>query len=280
MKKIQTIEDFRKVLEWSSEYLPVKHLRHLPSYHQFINLLNGLDTVFPNDKLNWLATDDPNNPEFMSDRQQRLKEFFPKKTLPRSFTVINSGSENFLQVNNVVTCLNSGELVGYEVFFLLPLSAKCKITILINLIGESLDPYFIQWMPPAEQLIISHQIYDAWKNRDFDKQAGYLPPTMQFISTFPHLELPMLKRIENKIELGIGIPDAIGWINYWSPETCELLSFPDPATDGYLIRLSHRTPSGAWMVKLTEDMFDVTRPDHIEALKWAYQRFYQIGARV
>jgi hypothetical protein len=42
---------------------------------------------------------------------------------------------------------------------------------------------------------------------------------------------------------------------------------------------ARRTPSGGWVVKLTDAPLDDDNPAHLDALKWAYERFPKIGGR-
>jgi len=71
----------------------------------------------------------------------------------------------------------------------------------------------------------------------------------------------------------------LGWLNYWSAEVAEHLGFPDPQKDADLLPLCRQLPSGHWVVQLTEDPLDLTRPDHVEAIVRAYWRFDKIGRR-
>ncbi|BEP92017.1 hypothetical protein GmRootA79_04010 [Acidovorax sp. A79] len=75
------------------------------------------------------------------------------------------------------------------------------------------------------------------------------------------------------------LPQRLGWLNCWSAEVAEHLGFPDPQKDADLLPLCHQLPSGHWIVQLTEDPLDLTRPDHVEAIVRAYWRFDKIGRR-
>jgi len=75
------------------------------------------------------------------------------------------------------------------------------------------------------------------------------------------------------------LPQRLGWLNYWSAEVAEHLGFPDPQKDADLLPLCRQLPSGHWVVQLTEDPLDLTRPDHVEAIVRAYWRFDKIGRR-
>lgn len=74
-------------------------------------------------------------------------------------------------------------------------------------------------------------------------------------------------------------PDKVGWLNYWSPKTCEHLGFPDESKDRELLKRSKRLKNGAWIVRLTDDPMDPSRPEHLEILRWAYRRFDSLGVR-
>jgi len=74
-------------------------------------------------------------------------------------------------------------------------------------------------------------------------------------------------------------PEILGWLNYWSAETCEFVGFPGEAHDEPLLRHSYRTPGGAWLVKLTEEPLDLRRPDHVDAIAGAYARYPRVGVR-
>jgi Family of unknown function (DUF5953) len=75
------------------------------------------------------------------------------------------------------------------------------------------------------------------------------------------------------------VPQYLGWINYWSAATAEAIGFPDPSRDAELLGRARRTASGGWVVRLTDAPLDLDNPAHLEALKWAYERFPEIGGR-
>jgi hypothetical protein len=93
------------------------------------------------------------------------------------------------------------------------------------------------------------------------------------------LGLPPLK--EMRALRGPDVPMALGWINFWSPATCALLGFPDATRDARWLRGAKQGKSGAWVVRLTDDMLDPGRnPEHVKALHDAYARFPEVGGRV
>ncbi len=93
----------------------------------------------------------------------------------------------------------------------------------------------------------------------------------------PPLGLPMLK-LAWKIRSPT-VPRYLGWINYWSAAAAEAIGFPDPSRDAELLSRARRTASGGWVVSLTAAPLDLDKPEHLAALKRAYERFPEIGGR-
>ena len=75
------------------------------------------------------------------------------------------------------------------------------------------------------------------------------------------------------------IPHCLGWLNYWSAAASQAIGFPDPARDADLLSRARRTATGGWVVQLTDAPLDLDNPAHLDALKWAYGRFPEIGGR-
>jgi len=93
----------------------------------------------------------------------------------------------------------------------------------------------------------------------------------------PPRGLPELK-LPDKIR-SPEIPHRLGWLNYWSAAAAQAIGFPDPARDAELLSRVLRTPSGGWVVQLTDAPLDLDNPAHLDALKRAYERFPEIGGR-
>lgn len=74
-------------------------------------------------------------------------------------------------------------------------------------------------------------------------------------------------------------PKELGWLNYWSAETCAYLGFPDTGRDQDLLAYSYQTPAGAWLVKLCPEPLDFDRPDHLMIFADMYERFPKLGLR-
>ncbi|ATB32633.1 hypothetical protein MEBOL_006121 [Melittangium boletus DSM 14713] len=75
------------------------------------------------------------------------------------------------------------------------------------------------------------------------------------------------------------IPHRLGWLNYWSAAAAQAIGFPDAARDADLLSRARRTATGGWIVSLTEAPLDLDNPEHLGALKRAYERFPEIGGR-
>ncbi|MBN8228568.1 hypothetical protein JYK02_13735 [Corallococcus macrosporus] len=89
--------------------------------------------------------------------------------------------------------------------------------------------------------------------------------------------LPMLIRPE-KLSAP-ATPWFLAWLNYWSAAAAQVIGFPDPARDAELLTRARRTPSGGWIVQLTDAPLDYDNPAHLDALLRAYERFPEIGGR-
>ena len=113
--------------------------------------------------------------------------------------------------------------------------------------------------------------------RDYGMFGGYDLKSIELAKLLGPL-LPKLSFQE--VASGDGAPARLGWLNYWSELAARALGFPDPDKDARILPLCRRTEAGAWFVKLTDEPLDLLRPDHVEALAWAYWRFDKIGKRM
>jgi hypothetical protein len=93
----------------------------------------------------------------------------------------------------------------------------------------------------------------------------------------PRRGLPALKLFEHI--RSPEIPYYLGWLNYWSAAAAQAIGFPDPARDAELLSRARRTATGGWVVQLTDAPLDLDNSAHLDALKWAYDRFPMIGGR-
>lgn len=93
------------------------------------------------------------------------------------------------------------------------------------------------------------------------------------------LRLPRVNGYPPMPHLHRAQPFELGWLNYWSAETCHYIGFPDLDRDQDLLELSYQTPGGAWLVKICEEPLDLDRDDHLTLFAELYQRFPKLGLR-
>lgn len=105
------------------------------------------------------------------------------------------------------------------------------------------------------------------------------PWTAEVRERYAYLELPQFRAGAFNLDT-IVRPAWLDWLNYWSPETCGLIGFPEASKDEEILKRSYQTESGAWLVKLTDEPLDLEREDHRNVVKWAYERFDRVGARL
>ncbi|WP_163988451.1 DUF5953 family protein [Pyxidicoccus caerfyrddinensis] len=106
--------------------------------------------------------------------------------------------------------------------------------------------------------------------------AEQIAPTLEGPPSPPR-GLPALKLFEHI--RSPEIPYYLGWLNYWSAAAAQAIGFPDPSRDADLLTRARGTPSGGWVVQLTDAPLDLDNPAHLDALKRAYERFPEIGGR-
>ncbi|MCP3164930.1 DUF5953 family protein [Myxococcus qinghaiensis] len=75
------------------------------------------------------------------------------------------------------------------------------------------------------------------------------------------------------------VPHHLGWINYWSAATAQLLGFPSPTLDSEWLPRARRTHGGGWLLQLTDEPLNLDEPAHLATLLRAYERFPEIGGR-
>jgi hypothetical protein len=85
-----------------------------------------------------------------------------------------------------------------------------------------------------------------------------------------------LPRLDLAEDLAPDVPRRLGWINYWSAAMAARLGFDGAAGDLFA---EVRQVANGWIVQLTTEPLDLDRPEHLAALKRAYERFGAIGRR-
>jgi hypothetical protein len=93
----------------------------------------------------------------------------------------------------------------------------------------------------------------------------------------PAFGLPAL-RMQQDLESPL-LPWRLGWLNYWSKETAARVRFPLTENDKGPFAEVRALTDGAWLLRLTQEPLDPSRPDHLVALRAAYERLPAIGGR-
>lgn len=87
-----------------------------------------------------------------------------------------------------------------------------------------------------------------------------LPPGALVIGILTHVPHP-------------AIPALIGWVNYWSAETCQLVDFSPTAPQSRVFQHVVACEGGGVALQLTAAPLDLENPEHIAALEAAYDAF-------
>jgi len=132
-----------------------------------------------------------------------------------------------------------------------------KTALVVERVGRALNAYWGKATPkPAGILLAKQRVHPGQKR---------VPP----------LGLP---KLPGGIKLAsTAVPHELGWINYWPAAAAALLGFPDGDRDAEWRRRATALDDGGWIVRLTDDPLDLDRPDHLDAVKRAYERFAEIG---
>jgi len=145
-------------------------------------------------------------------------------------------------------------------------------TQLLRRVGTLMRAWFGTYTPEPEGFLLSMKIHG------FTADARWAEAGNKYERLRTASGLPVLAGVNFEKWTRAQVPFALGWCNYWSKETCELLQFPNAELDAGLLKHSEQLAGGAWLVKLTNEPLDLTREAHIGALAHMYRRFAMIGA--
>ncbi|HET9450241.1 MAG TPA: DUF5953 family protein, partial [Aggregicoccus sp.] len=165
-----------------------------------------------------------------------------------------------------------GAAVGSAVVWLAPGTAPAPLLApLLAAAGDALEAWWAAYMPLAAEaeLVQVQRVSPARRSAGRERLLARTPA----LAALPRLRagIPALPTPE--------APLSLGWLNYWSAATAHWLGFPDEARDAEWLSRSTRTPAGAWVWRLTEQPFELSRPEHLEALARAYARFERLAAQ-
>ena len=150
----------------------------------------------------------------------------------------------------------------FEFHVALPLSADgiAAAAALLEAVAETGRAFWGHAAPVSAAVDIAHQTRSRPDNRE--------PPPRGL----PAIKSPGDMRSPE-------IPHRLGWLNYWSAAAARAIGFPDSARDKDLLSRSRRTATGGWVVQLTDAPLNLDNPAHLDTLKWAYERFPEVGGR-
>ena len=188
-------------------------------------------------------------------RESRRGEFPPLRSTDDNFRVSVTGW-------GIPAGISPGGQAQFEFHVALPLSADgiAAAAALLEAVAETGRAFWGHATPVSAAMDIAHQT----KNRPDDLKP---PPR-----GLPMIRSPGAMRSPE-------IPHRLGWLNYWSAAAARTIGFPDPARDAELLSRARRTATGGWVVRITDAPLDLDHPAHLDALKWAYERFPEIGGR-
>jgi uncharacterized protein DUF5953 len=144
-------------------------------------------------------------------------------------------------------------------------------THLLESLGIAFDSWF-GWFSPEPEATLLMLKHGGFMDDARWKLAGPRYDRLRESTLVPALPGINLERWAHAY-----VPFQIGWCNYWSAQTCELLGFPDQSRDADLLATSTPLANGAWLVRLTDTPLDLRLDEHITKLGEAYRRFPEIG---
>jgi hypothetical protein len=220
----------------------------------------GMERALPGLRLEWSISDEG---KFipLSWRDKWLEEAAAQGKLPM---LCNADEDALVTVSGWErpAGISSGGQPQFEVHAELPLdervlSAAAEV---LEAVAEGARAFWGHATPNIAALDIAHQTAPT--------EEG--PPR-------PPRGLPALKLFEDI--RAPEIPAFLGWLNHWSAAAAGAIGFPEPSHDAELLSRSRRTPTGGWVVRLTDAPLDLDVPAHLDALLRAYGRFPEIGGR-
>lgn len=123
---------------------------------------------------------------------------------------------------------------------------------LLQSVGVASNAWF-GWFTPEPEAVLLMLKHGGYTSDARWKHAGPRYERLRqstVLTTLPVFNLEHWRRAH--------LPPRIGWCNYWSARTCELLGFPDPARDAELMLTSTKLANGAWLVRLTDTPLDLS----------------------
>jgi len=225
-----------------------------------VTVVHGMERAFPGLRLEWRVSED-GRPVALPQRDAWLAE----GTKDGGFPLVCNGDENspvMISGWELPADSSPGGQAQLEVHADLPPDAVggAAVADVLEAVAESARAYWGHATPFRASVDIARQT----RNRPDDMEP---PPR-----GLPIIKSPGAMRSPE-------VPHRLGWLNYWSAAAARAIGFPDPARDAELLSRARRTPSGGWVVRLTDAPLDLDNPAHLDALLRAYEHFPEIGGR-
>ncbi len=141
---------------------------------------------------------------------------------------------------------------------------------LLKSTGVLVDAWFGRYTPEPDAHLL-HLKMHAFVDDPAWSDAG------QHYEQLRCAELPVFSGANLERWVNPFAPFELGWCNYWSSRTAELLQFPNSSSDQKMLGYSEHLENGAWLVKLTPDPLNLATEAHIRILALAYERFAAFG---
>jgi uncharacterized protein DUF5953 len=223
-------------------------------------VVHGMERALPGLRLEWTVSDDhqivhlPQRDAWLA--QARRNGGFP---------LVHNNDERYpVMISGLAHSARSGPgghaLLDVNVELPLDPGGIAAATDVLEAVAEGACAFWGRVLPAGVAVTVAEQFRHPGNN-------PHAPP-----KGLPSLKLPWELPAPE-------IPHYLGWLNYWSAATARAIGFPDPARDAELLSRARRTPSGGWVVQLTDAPLDLDNPAHLDALKRAYEHFPAIGGR-
>ena len=222
--------------------------------------VHGMERAFPGLRLGWTVSDDH---QFISLPQR--DRWLAQARRNGGFPLVCNNDEHYpvmISGLELPAMFGPGGQALFEVHAQLPLDAvgSAAAADVLEAVAEGARAYWGHATPFSASVDIVRQT----KNGPDDLEP---PPR-----GLPEIKSPGAMHSPE-------IPHRLGWLNYWSAAAARAIGFPDPARDAELLARSRPTATGGWVVRLTDAPLDLDNPEHLDALKRAYERFPEIGGR-
>ncbi|MFB1481672.1 DUF5953 family protein [Corallococcus sp. RDP092CA] len=223
-------------------------------------VVHGMERAFPGLRLEWKVSEE-GRPIALPQRDTWLSE----EARDGGFPLVCNGDESFpAMIYGLQTPARQapGGQPLLDVHAELPLNevVVAAATDVLGGVAEGAHAFWGHATPSGAGVEIARQ------TRDPSHKPG-IPPR-----GLPALKLPEQLRAPE-------LPHRLGWLNYWSAAAAKAIGFPDPTRDAELLSRARRTSTGGWVVRLTDAPLDLDNPAHLDMLRWAYERFPEIGGR-